>query len=180
MALREGRIDAYEMIFRQWYPALCRFARTILSDADEAEDAVQRVFVQVWEKREVIAVEISVRAYLYRAVRNLCLNEIRHKKVRLAHVRETTSYPPQHAEPDDQSHEYLDQRLHAALDQLPPQCRQVFEMCRFEGKMYKEVADALGISVKTVENQMGKALRILRTALNDLMPLLMLMLADTP
>jgi len=172
-ALREGRTEAYEMIFRQWYTPLCRFACSLLHDADESEDVVQHIFVRMWENREALAVEVSVKAYLFRSVRNSCLNVIKHRKIKDGYSKLAVSTSQTSDDSGGNSHEQMEERLELALTHLPPKCRQVFEMSRFGGKRYQDIADELGISIKTVENHMAKALRIMREHLNDLMPLLL-------
>jgi len=177
-ALRDGRKEAFEMMFRDWYTPLCRFARTLLQDSDESEEAVQQVFVTMWEKRQEIAVEISVKAYVYRAVRNTCLNVLKHRKVVRHHERYAVAGGMMSVHPvfESQPGGELERALANAMNALPEQCRKVFEMSRFGGKKYQEIATELGISVKTVENHMGKALRILREKLADFLPLLLLLI----
>ena len=178
-ALREGRMEAYEMIFRQWYQPLCRFAHTLLPDPDEAEEVVQNVFVALWEKRTTIAIEGSVKAYIYRSVRNQCYNVLEHHRVRREHADHTLHLPsgaaPSAAEVLHGSE--LEQHIARAMQALPEQCRIVFEMSRFGDMSYAEIAAELDISVKTVENHIGKALRILRGELADYLPVLLLLTA---
>jgi RNA polymerase sigma-70 factor (ECF subfamily) len=175
-ALQEGRQDAFEMIFKEWYTPLCRFACSLLDDPDESEEVVQNVFVLLWEKRAEVSIEISVKAYIYRAVRNGCLNVLKHRKVRMNHVREVKHYTPGQSLPASAGvlTSELELAIERALDSLPTQCRQVFELSRKEGLKYAEIARDLGISVKTVENHMGKALKILREELKPYLPLVLL------
>ena len=156
----------FERVFRQFHVPLCRYAFTIVRDAVLAEEVVQDVFLKIWEKRETIEFSVSVKSYLYRAVHNGCLNvhEKMKKEVSMDNPQLKVVHP--HAAPvtDMQSRE-LEKEIHAALEYLPEQCRRVFELSRFGNLKYKEIAETLGISVKTVENQMGKALRIMRDRL---------------
>lgn len=167
-ALRRGDEAVFDAVFRQWYDPLCHYAaRMADGDMDEAEDLVQQVFVKLWEQRARLDVAWSLKAYLYKSVHNSALNRLRAANTRSKYLEynvaqlENTSI--QH---DDTSRE-LSERLQKALDLLPPQCRHVFELSRFEELKYREIADQLGISIKTVETQMGKALRLLRQQLAD-------------
>jgi RNA polymerase sigma-70 factor, ECF subfamily len=173
LSLKQGQQRAYEMIFREWYTPLVRFADSLLRDTDMAEDCVQRVFIRVWEKREEIAIELSVKAYFYRAVRNACLNVIKHRKVEAEYSREHLALSGISSEMDTGTGE-LEQAIARAIASLPDQCRKVFELSRFEGMKYAEIAESLNISVKTVENHMGKALRMMRAELGDYLPVFLL------
>lgn len=157
---------AFEQLFRQFHPSLCRYAFSVLKDVAAAEEAVQDVFVKIWEKRNELVITVSVKAYLYRAVHNNCLNRMDKKKteVRMDDVPLKVVHHAAAPVADVQSRE-LEKAIADALQQLPEQCRKVFELSRFGDMKYKEIAAALGISIKTVENQMGKALRIMREQL---------------
>jgi RNA polymerase sigma-70 factor, ECF subfamily len=168
--LKTGDQKALEMVFRNWYTPLCRFAWTYLNDKDEAEEVVQSVFVQFWEKRGDISIDTSLKSYLYSSVRNASLNVIKHRKVRADHAKFVTSNA-QSATQMVQSDE-LQKRIDAAINKLPEQCRLVFQLSRWEELKYAEIADRLSISVKTVENHIGKALRIMREELKDYLPLM--------
>ncbi len=167
-ALQRGEAPAFENLFRQWYEPLCHYAcRLADGDMDEAEDLVQQAFVKLWEYRSRLKVEWSLKAYLYKSVHNACLNRIRSKKVQSKYLEFTAHQPDNmHSQPDDTAPE-LREHFQRALDTLPPQCRHIFELSRFETLKYREIADQLGISIKTVETQMGKALRVLRVQLAD-------------
>lgn len=164
------------MIFRDYYKPLVQYGNTILKDADETEDIVQQVFVSVWEKRTQLDIHTSIRALLYKAVHNACLNRIKHYKVRAAHAEEWKATQSVAADASDhlQAAE-LNDKIQAAIELLPEQCRKIFRMSRFEQLKYQEIADRLGLSVKTVENQMGKALKVVRASLQDYLPLLILL-----
>lgn len=174
-AIRSGDERVYETVFRQYYPLLCRYAYSVLHDYDEAEEVVQAMFLNVWERRNGLNISTSLKSYLYQAVHNRCLNQIKHRQVRAVYQQQVelepmpTALSPVQAVVADE----LSGRLHHAIAKLPEQCRRVFELSRFEELKYQEIADQLGISIKTVENQIGKALRILRTELADYLPLLL-------
>jgi RNA polymerase sigma-70 factor (ECF subfamily) len=176
--IKEGDQTAFEMIFKIHYSPLCNYAYTFLKDRDEAEEIVQAAFLNVWEKKENITIETSLKAYLYRAVRNSCLNARKHLAVKKKHSEEKlfTETRSQESVMDSVISSELDQKIGDALMALPEQCRIVFKMSRFEDLKYQEIADQLNISVKTVENQIGKALKIMREQLKDYLPLLIMLM----
>jgi RNA polymerase sigma-70 factor, ECF subfamily len=168
----------FEQVFKSHFKNLHAYAFTILKDQDEAEEIVQQVFYKLWERSENLTITGSVTAYLYRAVHNESLNFLKHEKVKSNH-RLHVAYSMKN-ETDQASKKILggelEKKLHAALNELPEQCRTIFQMSRFNEMKYREIADQLDISVKTVENQMGKALKILRTKLVDFLPVIVLLL----
>ncbi|MDB2657069.1 RNA polymerase sigma-70 factor [Crocinitomicaceae bacterium] len=167
-------ITDYESTFREHYEPLTRYAHSILKNQEEAEDAVQKLFIKFWEKRFELQID-NIRAYLYRATYNTCLNQVKSNKNSLRHVPE--SEVQVHAS-DDASDgvlsEELQKQIQDAIEVLPEKCRQVFHLSRFEEKTYKEISEELNISVKTVENHIAKALRIMRTELAEYLPLLLI------
>lgn len=169
--LRSGDQAAFDSIFRAHYAHLVAFGQGLLHDRTAAEDVAQEVMLELWRRREALVIQESLRAYLLRATRNRSLNQIRHAKVE------------RNAEPHLVGEESLaatgSSRLVAgelrdaltmAIAELPPGCREVFQLSRGQGLRYSEIASTLGISVKTVESQMGKALRHLRTRLAGWLP----------
>ncbi|OSZ79219.1 RNA polymerase sigma-70 factor [Chitinophagaceae bacterium IBVUCB1] len=167
----------FEKLFKSQYKRLHAYACTILYDEDEAEEIVQQMFVKLWEKKEKLHELQSVNAYLYRAVHNDCMNYLKHEKVKAnyrSHALHTGSEAASDAS-DNKLHQ-LEERLRQALAELPEQCRTIFQLSRFEELKYREIADRLGISVKTVENQMGKALKLMRIKMADLLPVLWIIL----
>mgnify|MGYP002777694934 CR=1 FL=1 len=177
-AIRQGDERLFETMFRQHYAPLCRYAHPFTKDWDEAEEVVQAVFMTVWEKRDSLEITISLKSYLYRAVHNRCLNRIRHAAVQAEYQQHAIYEGAQSFEAPAQTlmAAELSDRLREAIQKLPEQCRLAFTMSRFEELKYQEIADRLGISIKTVENQIGKALRILRTELAEYLPLLIWLL----
>ncbi len=175
--IRIGNEAVFETVFRQYYAPLCRYARPILGDADEAEEVVQTVFLTIWERRESLLITTSLKAYLYRAVHNRCLNRLSQQSVQANHRNQaaTELYADVASPTEALLADELSTRLQRAIGRLPEQCRRAFELSRFEELSYKEIADHLGIAAKTVENQIGKALRILRTELSDYLPLFLLL-----
>lgn len=176
-AIREGDEAAFEMTFKEYYQALCRYANSFLSDRDEAEEVVQSAFLSFWEKRGSITIASSLKAYLYQAIRNRCLNVIKHEKVKQQHAQHEVVMTVNHSEATSHTvlSNELEQKIYVALEALPEQCRLVFKLSRFEELRYQEIADELGISIKTVENQIGKALKIMRDQLRDYLPMILLL-----
>lgn len=173
-----GDITAFEMLFRTYYQPLCTYAYSFLQDKENAEEIVQSTFLLVWEKRETLEIRTSVRPYLYAMVRNACLNVLKHEKIKQRHAGEKIASAERGHDPV--SHAIaaieLEQRIKVAMEELPEQCRLVFKLSRFEELKYAEIATQLNISVKTVENHMGKALRMMREQLKDYLPLILVFL----
>jgi RNA polymerase sigma-70 factor (ECF subfamily) len=171
---------AFEQLFITHFKRLYAYALTIVKEEMTAEEMVQNVFFKIWEKKGRVDIQTSVVAYLYRSVYHESLNYLKHKKVKAAYQSHTayhTKNQSDNATSRVQLSE-LQQKLDIALGELPEQCRTIFQMSRFEELKYQEIADRLGISIKTVENQMGKALKILRVKLADYLPLIVALLMD--
>jgi RNA polymerase sigma-70 factor, ECF subfamily len=180
LGLKKGNQTALEMIFKTHYKPLCSYAYSFLNDKDEAEEVVQSSFISLWEKRDTISIQTSFKSYLYRMVRNACLNTIKHEKVKklYADQEKLTGEPIHEAVSEGLLTTELETRILNAIQVLPEQCRLVFQLSRFEELKYQEIADQLSISVKTVENHMGKALKIMREELKDYLPLFILFLGN--
>ena len=172
-AIRDGDETAFDALFRAWYTPLVRYACSFTQgDLEAAEDLVQETFAKFWAQRASLDLQHTVKSYLYRMVHNQALNQIRSQRT---HERYTTHQTRQMAQeyeaPADDPE--LQKRLADVLNNLPAQCRQVFRLSRFEDLKYREIAEQLGISIKTVETHMGKALRILRHELADYLTLIL-------
>ncbi len=177
IALKNGDQAALETLFRTYYERLCNYANTMLNDGDESEEIVQQLFIQIWEKRASMNISNSIQAYLHKAVRNSCLNKIKHNKVKRLHAEEVTALA-NHSEPSSSislQNELQDQ-IKKAIESLPEQCRIIFKLSRFEELKYSEIADQMGLSIKTIENQMGKALRIMREKLKDYLVIIIMLM----
>jgi RNA polymerase sigma-70 factor (ECF subfamily) len=160
--LRAGDRAAFDAVFREHYPVLVGLAETLLRERAAAEDVAQDVMLELWKRRESLAIESSLRGYLIRATRNRTLNDIRHRKVTERAQAADLDLPLVPRADAATMERELAGRLKQALDRLPPRCREVFGLSRVRGLRYSEIAEAMGISVKTVEAQMGKALKLLR------------------
>lgn len=169
--IKSGDQAAFDSIFRAQYAHLVSFAQSMLRDRAAAEDVAQDVMLELWRRREEIVINESLRAYLLRATRNRALNQLRHANVAKRAEPQLVGEESVHATGASQVIAgELRAALAAAVAELPPACREVFELSRGRGLRYAEIAATLGISVKTVESQMGKALRHLRARLSAWLP----------
>jgi len=167
------RAQVFEEVFRSRFNNLLRYAAGILQDVATAEEMVQQVFCRLWEKNHLLNNVQSIDAYLYRSVHNQCLNYLKHTKTRDKHHSRIRSSGKEGAEDQDRlALKELQGKIAKVVNELPEQCRTIFQMCRFEHLKYREVAERLGISEKTVENQMGKALKTLKDRLKDYLPVI--------
>lgn len=169
---------AFEKVFKTYFKNLHAYACTILKDEDEAEEMVQQVFFKLWDRAENLTFNGPIAAYLYRAIHNECLNYLKHQKVRSNHQLYVAHSMKNQAENGQgkMMGKELEIRYKKALEELPEQCRLIFQLSRFGDMKYREIADELDISVKTVENQMGKALKLLRQKLVEFLSVLFLLL----
>ena len=168
--IARGDRGAFESLFREHYAALVRFGEGLLRSRELAEDVVQEVLLNLWRQRETVRVDDSVRAYLFRAVRNRAFNQIRNERVRREAVPQLVLESREALAGDSALLETeLEAAVRVAIAELPPRCREVFELSRVRGLRYSEIAEALGISIKTVETQMGRALKALRERLGPYM-----------
>ena len=163
-AIRAGDHGAFEALFRAYHASLCSFAYRYLGARDLAEEIVQEVFLCIWERRESWDVRTSVRSYLLTSVRNAALSYLRHERVvrrRQAEVRDI--HESVAASPEGRALEAETVvAVRQAIGRLPDRCRLVFTLHREQGLTYAEVAEVLGISPRTVEVQIGRALKSLR------------------
>ena len=169
MAFSKGDQRAFEQLFKAYYDATCHYVMRVIRDSDTTEEVVQSTFVNLWEKRELIRPDINFKSYLFRSAYNTALNYIKHQKVvsnYVAKKQEKIGLIQQ----DYVSHQpdfELQKKITDAINELPPQCQKVFRLSREEGLKYHEIAEELGISKKTVEIHIGKALKILRLRLKE-------------
>jgi RNA polymerase sigma-70 factor, ECF subfamily len=169
--LASGDESAFDTIFRTWYAPLVRVAAYLLHDAGIAEEVVQDVLLEVWRRRTSLAFEQEPRRYLMRATRNRALNHVRHEAVAArAAARDISEEAHAATAPAMVDAKDLEHAISQAVTTLPDRCRAVFELSRRHNMSYAQIAEALGIAPKTVENQMGKALRMLRVALAEWLP----------
>jgi len=157
---------AFNFLFEHFYSSLCFFSCKYVSDIDKARSLVQQVFVDIWVKREKLEVSRSAKAYMYNAVRNKSIDYLRKEKntIQITEKIENIREVPFHDLIEET--EQINQ-INNLINELPDKCREIFIMCRFEGMKYKQIAEKLDISIKTVEMQMGIALKKIRKKLSD-------------
>lgn len=167
--IKNGDESAFEGAFKAYARPLHAYGVSLLGNAHMAEEMIQQLFLKIWEQRATLEIHSSLKAYLYRSIHNDCMNYLRHLKVRQRYAESTGRDPALSQEQPSGRLEIkeIQSRLRSGLGKLPEACRTVFQLSRFEHLSYKEIAGQLGISIKTVENQMGKALRVLRVELKD-------------
>jgi len=171
-ATREG----YKVLFNEQYSRMVSYAFNFLKEQESSEEIVQEVFYQLWINREKTEIKTSIESYLFRAVRNRCINLIKHIEIR-------ENYKQYNSEKIEKlDHEFtdaltvseLDKKIRMCIDNMPMQRKKIFLMSRYEEMTYKEIAEKMGLSKKTIENQIGKALNYLRTELKDYLPLILI------
>lgn len=169
--LKADNPETVKQLFYQFYPFLCNTIFRILKDKALAEDLAQDTFFKFWDKRASIDIQTSLKAYLRRMAVNEALYYLRKNKKfqKDSEVEPSDLGGSTNTVEDQLLQQELEDKIAAAIKTLPPRCQEVFRLSRFEDKSYKEIAAKLEISIKTVENQMGKALKILRAALREYM-----------
>jgi RNA polymerase sigma-70 factor (ECF subfamily) len=167
--IRKGDVDQFESLFRSSYASLVRYAKTIIKDQDASEEIVQDLFFRLWKDKERIRIKSSLNGYLFRSVHNKCLHFIDHRRIVERHVEEMSIHQPENQEsPSDiLNYKELQAKIATILERLPERCGTIFCMSRFEGLKYSEIAEKLSISIKTVESNMGRALKEFRKALTE-------------
>jgi RNA polymerase sigma-70 factor, ECF subfamily len=167
--IRQGDAEQFESLFRSSYVSLVRYAKTLIKDHDTAEEIVQDLFFRLWKDKEKIIIESSLNGYLFRSVHNRCLHYIEHNRVVERHAEEMAHQQADNQEnPSDILHyKELQAKIARILERLPERCGKIFYLSRFEGLKYNEIAEKLSVSVKTVEANMGKALKEFRKELTE-------------
>lgn len=176
--LNKKQEAAFEVVFSLYYPRLVYFAKEYVPHED-AEGLVQDAFISFWEKNPSIANKFQLQSYLYTSVKNNCLMHLRHQKVKkrfdeiaALEIQNLVHFSAlEQLDTSTVSFQEIESIIEKTMANLPPRCRDVFMLSRFEGKKNKEVAEELDISVKAVEAQISKALKVLRVALKDFLPL---------
>ena len=166
-----GARDAFDALFRTWYAPLVRAAEGMVRERAVAEELVQDVLLELWRRRTQLASDGTAQAYLFRSTRNRALNHLRHQQVaQRGAVHAAAPESRDAAGPSELVAGEIDEAVKRALDDLTPRCREVFELSRTHGLRYAEIAQTLGVSVKAVEAQMGRALRTMRERLAPWLP----------
>jgi RNA polymerase sigma-70 factor (ECF subfamily) len=177
LRIKHGDEQAFELLYHKFYARLCAFSNKFLNDPEVAQEIIQDVFAKIWEGREDIDPEDSIKSYLFKIAQNLSINNLRRKKVESRYIEIYKLVYVEHL--DFSSLESLlakelEENINISITKLPAQCRKIFELSRSEGLKYKEIADTLNISIKTVEAQMSKAFRSLRVELSDYLTILLI------
>lgn len=166
-----GSIAAFEDLFKQYYASLVVFACKYVSDTDIAREIVQDFFVRLYEKRQTLSIDISVKSYLYRSVYHCCINYINQRNIQDKHLKNIDLERDNEDNLESEINTIeLQQRIYEVIDSLPAKCKRIFKMNRLEGLKNEEIAMQLNLSKRTVETQISKALKILRKKLSDYMP----------
>jgi RNA polymerase sigma-70 factor (ECF subfamily) len=172
-SLRNSNQGAFELVFNFYYSGLVVFADKIVKDTPISEDIVQSVFLKLWETRETLEIR-SLRSYFIQCVKNKCIDYLRNQHVKSRFDIQHSDLEAAITEEDLWVKSELDHLLEVAIADLPPRCREVFWMSRYENLKIAEIADKLNISRRTVETQISKALKILRSKLVDYLSLIFL------
>jgi RNA polymerase sigma-70 factor, ECF subfamily len=166
--VRDGDYNAFRELFTRHYRPLCTYAMRVVVVREIAEEVVSDVFVKLWKNRDQIEVHTSFEAYMYRAVRNQSLDYLKLRSYRcrerdsLDSVQWSTAHADHYTPIEEMVFNEFYDRVEGCISELPRQCQVIFRLSREEGLRYREIAERLQISVKTVETQMGRALKVLR------------------
>jgi RNA polymerase sigma-70 factor, ECF subfamily len=176
--IKKGDELAFEMLFRNYYKSLCFFCNKIVKDSAVSEEIVQDFFYHFWEKRDVLVLNSSVKSYIFKSVYNNALKHLRHLKIIQEHenyvkLQDSVQLPDNYAETGEMIH-----IINHTLSQVPERTREIFELNRYEGLKYQEIADKLGISVKTVEAHISNLLKSFRINLRDYLTILILIILN--
>jgi RNA polymerase sigma-70 factor (family 1) len=162
---KDGQV--FENFYKEHYKLFFLTACQYLKDPQLAQEVVNDVFIKIWQEAEALNIQSSLKSYVYRAVVNRSLNELDRRKREKLHAGELTQGREPYADSREMEDNELKVRLYRAIDELPEQCRKVFMMSRFDGLKQQEIADLLGISIKTVKNHITHALKLLDKVLRD-------------
>jgi len=171
--------NSFKDIFHDYYQPLCRLSQHYLEDEDESKGVVQEAFVKLWEIRHELNPESNLRNFLFTLVKNNCLNILKRRQILLKH-HEKIRWVEMHYQYESlvrMGDDYLEfnelkEKIDMAIRNLPEHCRAVFEMSRFEDLKNREIAEKLGVTQKTVEAHLTKALKLLRNDLKDYLPII--------
>lgn len=155
--------NTFEKLFNEYYNPLCNFVLGITKDKNKAEDVVQDVFVQMWKKRDSITIDKNLKSYLFAAAKNKAIEWLRRENLFKKFESSADGKKFLQGDTEDLSYKYeMLEKLNHSIRQLPTKCQKVFRLGKINGLTYAEIAEEMDISVKTVENQMSRALKLLR------------------
>jgi RNA polymerase sigma-70 factor, ECF subfamily len=173
-AIKRDDNVAYEMVFREYYRPMTAYAFRFLNNLPESENIVQEVFLRLWQKRREIMITSSLQNYLFRSVKNQCINYIDHEKIKSGYQDMVINHETNRIEYSEFFLEFgLKRRIETAIAALPEKRQEIFRLARENGLKYREIADRLKISVKTVETQMTLSIKQLRESLKEYKNLVM-------
>ncbi|MGD8778396.1 MAG: RNA polymerase sigma-70 factor [Ignavibacteria bacterium] len=169
-AIRDDDESAFEILFRRYYPELCSYLNIYIRDKDEVEEMVQQLFLNIWERRKNFYPKNNVRSYLYKAVKNKAINYRKHLQIKervIQKIRNMQMIRENNLE-DEIDKTEMQLLIDKAVERLPARCRETFILVKYNNFSYQEAADIMNISTHTVEIQIGKALKKLRSSLGTL------------
>ena len=171
--IRNGDQEAFKRLFYSYFEMLASVGGRMCGDTEMGKEVAQRILIRIWEQRATLNIQTDVRAYLKRMVINeaLAIGRTRSRRLELSKGFKPELIEEASAHANLETEE-LQQAVHKAVEDLPDKCREVFKLSRFEELSYKEIGDTLDISVKTVENHVGRALRQLRESLRQYLTIL--------
>jgi len=179
--INKGDLSAFQWLYAQYYAALCIYAKRFTRDKEVAEEVVQDIFLKLWEQQGQHTITGSIKAYLFTAVRNRCLDHLKHLQIvnkfnthytnLLKEAEDLYIFSQESGEAIMIADEF-EKSVQDAIDSLPEQCRKIFTLSRFEGLRHRDIAENLGVKLNTVQKQMSIALEKLRGALAKYMTLL--------
>ncbi|MBN1598728.1 MAG: RNA polymerase sigma-70 factor [Bacteroidales bacterium] len=180
--IRQGKVVAFEKLYKQFSGNLLLYANSLVGRLDIAKDILQDTYIKIWEKRQEIVISTSVKSYLYRSVRNACLDYLKHEQVKSKYVdqskealreKEINYLTAYYEYSDDSVNKRRLDETYKAIEKLPEQCRRIFKLSRFEGLKNKEIAEKLQISVRSVDTQIYRALKSIRRSLKHFFNLIL-------
>lgn len=171
-SMKDGNYKAFECIFKKYYPMLCVYAHRFV-EMEDVEDVVEECMIWLWEKRETITINTTLRQYLFSMVRNKSLNLLTRKGVaeKAAAWYFSSLMEKSMSEPDQYQVKELQNKIQESIESLPESYREAFIMHRFQGMSYKEIAEKNNVSVKTIDYRIQQALKLLRKHLNNYLPI---------
>ncbi|RKD90712.1 RNA polymerase sigma-70 factor [Mangrovibacterium diazotrophicum] len=168
--MKGGDFGAFEHLFSHYYQPLCNYAVRFVADIYVAEDVVQDVFEKLWNNRKQLNVKITIKAYLYTAVKNRCLNKIKSASVRIDYYKMAKTEEDLSVNLSEIESEEFRQYLFDCIEKLPPRCKEIFKESRFDDEKQEKIAEKNHISIKTVKAQIGKALKYVKECLETAYP----------
>ena len=167
--IKKGDISTFESLFHEYYPGMCSYAESLVAKPDIAEEVVQDVFFNIWKNKNNFKIVVSLKTYLFRSVFNNSMLYLRKRKRERTLNENWTEFQPVQSNEISEEMEAREMKalISYTLHSLPERTQEIFRLSRFEGLKYKEIAEKLSISVKTVEANMGKALKALKISIEE-------------